>query len=145
MPVTRPSYAISPPLASLPDPPAPKSLPLPSPVAAYPHHCAPFAIPVIPVARCHRSSVVSQPSQAPPCPTPSPPERPDALAPVPSWPFAQPPPQEGWEQALLDLPEGEGAPGFALNSKPLNISAAALRSFGPCTATSHYALLLPVI
>jgi hypothetical protein len=25
------------------------------------------------------------------------------------------PQQEGWGQALLDLPEGEGAPGFALN------------------------------
>jgi hypothetical protein len=45
------------------------------------------------------------------------------LAPAPSWPFARPP-QEGWEQALLDLPEGEGAPGFALNSKSLSISAA---------------------
>jgi hypothetical protein len=32
MPVTRPSYSISPPLASLPDPPAPMSLPFPSPV-----------------------------------------------------------------------------------------------------------------
>jgi hypothetical protein len=26
-------------------------------------------------------------------------------------------PQEGREHALLDLPEGEGAPGFALNPK----------------------------
>jgi hypothetical protein len=33
-------------------------------------------------------------------------------------------PQGGWEQALLDLPEGEGAPGFALYPKSLNISAA---------------------
>ena len=32
-------------------------------------------------------------------------------------------PQEGWEQALLDLPEGEGAPGFAVNRKSLNFAA----------------------
>jgi hypothetical protein len=57
-------------------------------------------------------------------------------------------PEEGWEQALLDLPEGEGASGFALNSKSLNILAAhelSSPSLGPYTAANYYALLLPVM
>jgi hypothetical protein len=49
---------------------------------------------------------------------------PDALAPAPPLAFRSTTPQGGWEQALLDLPEGEGAPGFALNPGSLNIAAA---------------------
>jgi hypothetical protein len=75
---------------------------------------------------CHHSAIVSQPSQTPPCPTPSPLEGPDALASAPSWPFARPPPQ------------GEGVPGFALNPKSLNITAA-LRLV-PASLHSHQPL-----
>jgi hypothetical protein len=92
-------------------------------------------------SRCHRSSVVSQPSQTPPCPTPSPPERRETRRPSaarPLFAFRSTTPHEGWEQALLDLPEGEGAPGFTLNSKSLNVSAAlrlAPPALPPTTAT----------
>jgi hypothetical protein len=109
---------------------------------AYPHRCAPFAIPVIPVvtvpppfpsrARHHR--VQLQPllrDQTRPSVRP-------LLA------FRSTTPQEGWEQVLLDLPKGEGAPGFALNPKSLNI-AAALRLWSLCTATNHYTMLFPVV
>jgi hypothetical protein len=82
----------------------------------YPHHCAPFVIPAIPAvivppsfpsrARHHRVQLhplmrgTRRPSARP------------LLA------FRSTTPQEGWNQALLDLPEGEGAPGFAYTSEP---------------------------
>jgi hypothetical protein len=54
-------------------------------------------------------------------------------------------PLEGWEQALvLDLPEGEGAPGFAL-IEPEVTQYRSSPSFGPCTATNHYTMLFPVV
>jgi hypothetical protein len=100
---------------------------------AYPHHCAPFAIPVIPVvvvppsfpsrARHHRVQC---------CPTPSPPEGQGALVFIRSTT-----PQEGWEQALLDLPEGEGAPGFRFHFEP--------EVWSLHCPTNHYALLFPVV
>jgi hypothetical protein len=130
MPATRSSYSISPPLASLPDPPSTSSQVthshflllscIPASLRSFCKSCH---------SRCHRSSVVSQPSQTPPCPTPSPPERPGpALAPAPSWPFARPPPKRGgsrrcstsspmWTQAraprphrtcLCEIPRGIG-------------------------------------
>jgi hypothetical protein len=75
MPVTRPSYSISPPPASLSGPPAPKShshfllLPcIPTSLRSFCNSC---------LSCCHHSSsVVSQPSQTPPCPTPPPPGKP---------------------------------------------------------------------
>jgi hypothetical protein len=118
-------YAESPPLArripfhrhlphALPDPPAPKSLPLPSP-ALHTRITAlllPFLSFLLSSFRrrfpAEPDTIVS--NSIPSCRTRRPSARP-LLA------FRSTTPQEGWEQALLDLPEGEGAPGFALNPK----------------------------
>jgi hypothetical protein len=106
MPATRPSYSISPPPASVPD----------CQTHQLPSHSHFPLLPCIPASLrsfcnschscCHPSSVVSQPSQTPPCPTPSPPEGPDALAPAPSWPFARPPPKRDGSRRCSTSPKG---------------------------------------
>jgi hypothetical protein len=65
-------FSLSPPPAPLPDPPAPKSQVTPTSFScrAFPHHFAPFTIPVISVITVPPS--LSQPSQTPPCSTPYP-------------------------------------------------------------------------
>jgi hypothetical protein len=57
---------------------------------------------------CPHSAVVSQPSQTRSCPTPSPPEEPETLAPArcPSWPFARPPPKRGGSRRCSTSPKG---------------------------------------
>jgi hypothetical protein len=53
-------------------------------------------------------------------------------------------PQEGWEQTLLDLPEGErGSTRFRFEPEVTQYRSSL--SFGTCTATNHYTLLFPVV
>jgi hypothetical protein len=110
LPATRPSYSISPPLAPLPDPPAPKSLPLPSPALhtrAITELLLLFLLFLLSSFRRASSAAVSpQPSQTRSCPTPSPPEEPDTLASAPSWPFARPPPKRGGSRRCSTSPKG---------------------------------------
>jgi hypothetical protein len=139
MPAPRPSYSISPPPASLPDPPAPapKSLPLPSPAVAIATPASLRSFCNSCHSCCHCSSVVSQPSQTPPCPTPSLPEGPDALA--------RPPPL-GRVRSTGHPPRGVGA-GAArpprrggstrFRFEPEVTQYRSSLSFGPCTATNR--------
>jgi hypothetical protein len=109
MPSTRPSYSIPPPPAPLPDPPAPKPLPLPSPVV----HTRITALLLLFLSFLSPSLRRRFPAEPPihhrACPTNSIPSRgtrrPSAR---PLLAFRSITPQEGWEHALLDLPEGEG-------------------------------------
>jgi hypothetical protein len=63
--------------------------------------------------------------------------------PAPSWPFARPPPKRGGSRRCSTFPKGRGSTRFRFEPEVTQYRSSL--SFGPCTATNHYALLFPVV